>query len=77
MKEAVETRLSTVRGELTSQETNGWYTLVNTCSAHIYLKRLNRINEVSLERMAEPLAAMALREGKSYPHDRLQYAGRS
>ncbi|PWM32431.1 MAG: alpha-mannosidase [Clostridiales bacterium] len=74
VKEAVETRLSTVRGELTSQETNGWYTLVNTCSAHIYLKRLNRINEVSLERMAEPLAAMALREGKSYPHDRLQYA---
>ncbi len=74
VKESVETQLSTVKGELISQETNGWYTLVNTCSAHIYLKRLNRINEVSLERMAEPLAVMALEEGRAYPHDRLQYA---
>lgn len=74
VKEAVETQLSTVKGELTSQETNGWYTLVNTCSAHIYLKRLNRMNEVALERRAEPLTALALREGRPCPQDRLQYA---
>lgn len=74
VKEAVEDRLSTVKGELTSQETDGWYTLVNTSSAHVVLKRLNRKNEVALERVAEPLAAFAAQEGKAYPHDRLQYA---
>ena len=74
VKEAVENQLSTVKGELTSQETDGWYTLVNTCSSHVVLKRLNRKNEVALERVAEPLAAFAAQEGKAYPHDRLQYA---
>lgn len=74
VKAAVEDKLSVVRGELTSQETNGWYTLVNTCSAHVVLKRLNRKNEVALERVAEPLAAFAAAEGKAYPHERLQYA---
>lgn len=74
VKEAVEDQLSTVKGELTSQETDGWYTLVNTCSAHVVLKRLNRKNEVALERVAEPLAAFAAQEGKAYPHERLQYA---
>lgn len=74
VKEAVEDQLSTVKGELTSQETDGWYTLVNTCSAHVVLKRMNRKNEVALERVAEPLAAFAAQEGKAYPHDRLQYA---
>lgn len=74
VKEAVEDQLSTVKGELTSQETDGWYTLVNTCSAHVVLKRLNRKNEVALERVAEPLAAFAAQEGRAYPFDRLQYA---
>ncbi|MDO4291658.1 MAG: alpha-mannosidase [Eubacteriales bacterium] len=67
-------RLSTVKGELTSQETNGWYTLVNTCSSHVVLKRMNRMNEVALERVAEPLAAFAAESGREYPHDRLNYA---
>ena len=31
--------LSTVEGELTSQETDGWYTLANTSSSRIYLKQ--------------------------------------
>ncbi|MBR2950240.1 MAG: alpha-mannosidase [Lachnospiraceae bacterium] len=74
VKGAVEEQLSTVTGELTSQETDGWFTLVNTCSAHVYLKILNRKNEVALEKMAEPLAAFASMEGKAYPHERLQYA---
>ncbi len=74
IKEEVEHELSTVKGELTSQETDGWYTLVNTCSAHVYLKRLNRKNEVALEQVAEPLSTWASVEGKEYPHDRLQYA---
>lgn len=74
VKEAVEDKLSTVKGELTSQETDGWFTLVNTCSSHVFLKRLNRKNEIALEKLAEPLAAMAATAGYAYPHDRLEYA---
>ena len=74
VEEAVGDKLSTVKGELTSQETDGWYTLVNTCSSHVVLKRQNRENEVALERVAEPLAAFAAECGKEYPHDRLNYA---
>lgn len=74
VKAAVEDKLSTVKGELTSQETDGWFTLVNTCSSHVVLKRLNRKNEISLEKLAEPMAAMAAQQGRSYPHDRLEYA---
>lgn len=69
-------QLSQVEGELTSQETDGWMTLVNTCSAHIHLKRLNQQNQAALERLAEPLsaAACALDEGFAYPADLLRYA---
>ncbi len=74
IKDEVENQLSTVKGELTSQETDGWYTLVNTCSSHVYLKRLNRKNEVALEQLAEPISAWASVEGQAYPHDKLQYA---
>ena len=68
------TILSTVHGELTSQETDGWYTLVNTTSSHAVLKRMNRQTEVSLERVAEPLCAMAALQGRANPQDRLRYA---
>ena len=74
VREAVEEELTTVKGELTSQETDGWSTLVNTCSSHVYLKRLNRQNEVLLERMAEPMSVFAEEAGKAYPQDRLEYA---
>lgn len=74
IRENVEEQLSVVRGELTSQETDGWWTLVNTCSSHVYLKRMNRKNEVALEKVAEPLAAFAQMEGQAYPHERMQYA---
>lgn len=74
VKEAVGDKLSCVKGELTSQETDGWYTLVNTCSSHVVLKRLNRKNEVALERVAEPLTAFAAEEGMPCPHERLRYA---
>lgn len=39
--------LSTVSGELTSQETDGWYTLANTASARIYLKQKIRMFNVN------------------------------
>ncbi|MFA6948345.1 MAG: glycoside hydrolase family 38 C-terminal domain-containing protein, partial [Eubacteriales bacterium] len=66
--------LSTVVGELTSQQTDGWYTLVNTCSARVYLKQLNRANELLLANTAEPLTVAAAHEGAELPSDFLDYA---
>ncbi|MCW1043137.1 alpha-mannosidase, partial [Streptococcus anginosus] len=66
--------LSTVTGELTSQETDGWYTLANTASSRVYLKQWNTKVERQLENVAEPLASLAYRVTNQYPHDQLTYA---
>ncbi len=70
----VPDNLSTVEGELTSQETDGWYTLANTSSARIYLKQRNTDVQRQLENVTEPLATMAYEVTKNYPHDELRYA---
>ncbi|MGM0218710.1 alpha-mannosidase [Enterococcus sp. AZ126] len=67
-------KVGTVHGELTSQETDGWYTLANTASARVYLKQWNTKVERQLENVTEPLAAMAYDLTKAYPHDQLDYA---
>lgn len=74
LKEALPEDLSTVTGELTSQETEGWYTLANTASARIYLKQWNTKVSRQLENIAEPLATMAYEVSGEYPHDTLNYA---
>jgi alpha-mannosidase len=74
VKSSQENKLSTVTGELTSQSTNGWTTLVNTTSSRIYLKQMNRENEVALTNLAEPLAVFAAETGVQYPHASLKYA---
>lgn len=66
--------ISTVKGELTSQETDGRFTLVNTASSRIDLKKLNRKGETALERRAEPAAVLAGVEGKHYPKELLEYS---
>ena len=66
--------LSTVTGELTSQETDGWYTLANTASSRVYLKQWNTKVERQLENVTEPLASLAYRVTGEYPHDKLTYA---
>ncbi|OZB94131.1 alpha-mannosidase [Paenibacillus sp. XY044] len=67
--------LVTIQGELRSQHTDGWGTLVNTASARIYLKQLNQLGQTLLEKGAEPLATLAhLAGGKEYPHQLLTYA---
>ncbi|SFH54580.1 octanoyl-[GcvH]:protein N-octanoyltransferase [Pisciglobus halotolerans] len=66
--------LNTVTGELTSQETDGWYTLANTASSRMYLKQWNARVSRQLENIAEPLATMAYEETGEYPHDQLTYA---
>lgn len=66
--------LVTVTGELTGQDTDGWGTLVNTCSSNVDLKIMNRKCEVLLEMIAEPLSVMTSTLGKKYPHEHLLYA---
>ncbi|WP_020620387.1 alpha-mannosidase [Paenibacillus daejeonensis] len=67
--------LVTVVGELRSQHTDGWGTLVNTASARVYLKQLNQAGQTLLEKVAEPLAAFAELAGvQTYPHHLLTYA---
>ncbi len=66
--------LGAVEGELTSQETDGWYTLANTASARVYLKQWNTKVQRQIENIAEPLATMAYEVTGKYPHDQLDYA---
>ncbi len=74
IKSEERNNLSTVTGELTSQATNGWTTLVNTTSSRIYLKQMNRDNEVALINHAEPLAAFCTELKMPYPQSLLDYA---
>lgn len=66
--------LGKINGELTSQETDGWYTLANTSSSRVYLKQENTKVERELENIAEPLSTMAYNGTTDYPHDQLRYA---
>ncbi|WP_088816091.1 MULTISPECIES: alpha-mannosidase [Listeria] len=66
--------MSVIEGELTSQESDGWYTLANTASSRVYLKQQNTEVSCQLENIAEPLATMAFAEGFAYPTDKLNYA---
>ncbi|WP_321385599.1 glycoside hydrolase family 38 C-terminal domain-containing protein [uncultured Enterococcus sp.] len=66
--------IGTITGELTSQETDGWYTLANTASSRVYLKQWNTRVSRQLENISEPLAAMAYEVTGSYDHDMLDYA---
>lgn len=74
VKEDLPEDLGTMHGELTSQETDGWFTLANTASARVYLKQWNTKVQRQLENIAEPLASMAYEVSGKYPHDELTYA---
>lgn len=76
VQRSLKHELSTVKGELRSQRTDGWSTLVNTASARVYLKQMNQLGQVMLEKVAEPLAAFAhvLEVGDKYPHHLFTYA---
>lgn len=67
-------QLSTVYGELRSQETEGWYTLANTASSRIYIKQRSHELSLRLEKEIEPLAVIAQEMGYLYPKDQLDFA---
>lgn len=74
LEKSLPKQLSTVCGELTGQNTEGWFNLVNTASAHVDLKGLNKACENLLENHAEPLAVIAGMLGQEYPQERLTFA---
>ncbi|EOL50398.1 alpha-mannosidase [Enterococcus caccae] len=74
MQQDLPEKVGMVHGELTSQETDGWFTLANTASARVYLKQWNTKVERQLENITEPLVAMAYDLTQKYPHDQLDYA---
>lgn len=67
-------KLTRIRGELRGQRTDGWYSLVNTASARVWIKQLNQQAQTLLEKTAEPLAAFAHTLGSPYPHALFRYA---
>lgn len=66
--------LSTVKGELRSQETDGWYTLANTASNRIHLKQRSHELSQRLEQIIEPLAVIAQKYDYPYPYDKIDFA---
>ena len=56
---------------MTSQETDGWYTLANTSSSRIYLKQAFQENSNLLEQVVEPLTIIT---GGHNHKDQLTYA---
>lgn len=74
VREDLPADVGVVQGELTSQETDGWFTLANTASSRVYLKQWNTKVQRQLENITEPLAAMVYAHTKNYPHDQLDYA---
>ncbi|NQX63017.1 alpha-mannosidase [Paenibacillus qinlingensis] len=76
VERSLNRELSIIKGELRSQRTDGWNTLVNTASARVYLKQMNQAGQAMLEKVAEPLAALAhvLGTQEKYPHHLFTYA---
>ncbi|WP_036746647.1 alpha-mannosidase [Paenibacillus sp. UNC451MF] len=74
LKGKLPENLSTIRGELRSQRTNGWWTLVNTASARVYMKQANQKIQTFLEKVAEPIATLAKLTGHTYPKHLFTYA---
>lgn len=63
--------LEVIRGELTSQRTDGRTTLINTASNRVDIKVLNKIAERNLDNLTS-LASM-IYDKKDYPHEEFKY----
>lgn len=70
----VPENLAVIRGELTNQFGDGWWTLANTASSHMEIKRMNKICENKLVSTAEPLCVIASELGGKYPYEMLEYS---
>lgn len=65
--------LNNIKGELRSQNTDGWWTLQGTSSNRVYLKKANKECEYLLEEVVEPLLT-SIYDKKDYPYEKINYA---
>ena len=65
---------ASVKGELTSQCTDGWCRLVDTASTHIPIKQQNHKVQNMLAFKSEPVSSLALMLGDEYRNDMIRYA---
>lgn len=72
LEQKLPSDLAVIKGEMTSQETDGWYTLANTASSRIGLKQSNMRIADKLTTIAEPLSYMA-KDYVAYPQEELDY----
>lgn len=73
---ANKNQLASYQGEIAGQLTSGHYLLINTASSHVDIKQKNHEAQNLLERLAEPINALAYMNGSEYPHDFFLYAWR-
>ena len=71
-KEIDPNKLATIKGELRSQATDGWYTLQGTSSSRYYLKKANKTLEMRLEEISQPLYTIFVNK-ELYPNDSFDY----
>jgi alpha-mannosidase/mannosylglycerate hydrolase len=69
--------LPLVRGELRSEQTDGWGTLTNVLSSRLYLKQANWRCQKALERYLEPLEAVGALHGDRPDRDFRAYLWKS
>ncbi len=67
-------RYGLVQGEIAGQLTRGYHLLINTASSRVDLKKLNHQAQVTLEKRAEPIAAIAHHYGIRHDSEYFDYA---
>ena len=64
--------IDTIKGELRSQTTDGWWTLNSTSSSRYYLKKFNKTLEMRLEEIIQPLFTLFVKK-EDYPIEKIDY----
>ncbi|NLY19852.1 MAG: alpha-mannosidase [Tissierellia bacterium] len=67
-----EDELAVIEGELRSQTTDGWGTLTSTSSSRYDLKNYNKMIEMRLEEVIQPLYTLFFNK-EDYPFDKIDY----
>lgn len=71
-REVFDKNLNEIKGELRSQNTDGWGTLQGTSSSRYDLKYYNKLVEMRLEEIIQPLYTMLIDKNK-YPYEKIDY----
>ena len=64
--------IDTIKGELRSQTTDGWWSLNSTSSSRYYLKKYNKTLEMRLEEVIQPLFTLFVQR-EDYPREKIDY----